>query len=122
MRVEELDLLLELLRMPHVVGIEIRDQLAGGDGERFVAGRGYAGVRLPEERDPRSVRFEDPRRIVARAVIDDDDLVVGIRLRERALDRRADVPGGVVRRDDRRDPRHDAFSSPGSVTIPGLAA
>ncbi len=77
--------------------------------------------------DPIAVAGEDIRRRVGRAVVTDDDLDGGIRLRKDTLDAVAQVPCLVVRRDDDRDERcirgmhgpHDKQGGPRPSQTPG---
>ncbi len=72
------DLEARLLRRPHVVGVEHRQQLAAGRLHRGVGRRLVTGVGLVDDGDPLGVggpvALEDLRRGVRRAVVDDDDV------------------------------------------------
>jgi SAM-dependent methyltransferase len=90
---------LQPLRQVCVIGSE--------DGKEFplreLQGRihrgGDAAMLLAEVSDPLQVRLQHSRCLVGRAVVADDHLECGQRLRERRLDRLGERRGGVVRGD-----------------------
>jgi hypothetical protein len=55
--------------------------------------------------DAIEIGLDDVAGVVLRAVVYEDDLEVGVRLRERAVQRLRDERGAVVARDDDRDER-----------------
>jgi hypothetical protein len=96
----------ELLGKPRIVRVEERDVLAARFADRSVPRAGAPAVVLVEVAQPVSVRGQSFLGVVGRAVVDDEQLDVRIRLREDALHRFADVGRAVVRRDRGRDARH----------------
>ena len=104
------DLALDLLRQPEVVVVEQRDELAPREGERLLATPGGA-LRVGVVDEPHDVRvaadvvLDDGRRIVGRAVVDDDVLERAVGLPERRLDRLGDQLGPVPRRREDADER-----------------
>jgi hypothetical protein len=69
---ESLELSVQLGRMPQIVGVQRRYELAGRALNRMVAGSGHAALRLSFQRHPRIVRcnvIHGRRRIVCRAMV-----------------------------------------------------
>ena len=99
----------ELLRVPDVVLVQERQQLARRRLDPGVARRGHAPVLLPQERD--RVARRDLRAAVGRAVVDHDDLDGVVRLLQRRLERRGQEPLAVEDGDDDADERHRADAS-----------
>ena len=92
---------LQIGGQPEVVAVDEADEAAAGLGDAVVTGSRGALVLLPDEADARVLclqRLDDRRRVVARAVVDDDELEVAPRLREDGADRRSDRATGVVGR------------------------
>src|SRR5439155_4671478 len=81
------------------VALEIGDDLAGGLGRGDLAGA--AGG----DDGAHAVRPGDRHRLVGRAVVDDEDLVLGVVEPPDVVERPADRRRRVVRADDDRDPR-----------------
>ena len=90
---------------PLVVGVEQGDVVAGDLGQPAVDGAHEAAVVLADDADALAVGGQHLRRLVGRAVVDDDDLerlgrpVLG----QRAVDRPAEVAREVVRGHDDAD-------------------
>ena len=93
----------ELARRPFVVGVEKGDQVAGRGSHTRVARRPGAEVRRAQVAQRRVEVAHDGLGVVARAVVDDDDLVAGPALGERRAQRALEQARAVVRRYDRRD-------------------
>src|SRR5205085_10980505 len=104
------DLALDLLRQPEVVVVEQRDELAPRQRERLLPAPGGAlrvGV-ADETHDVRvaaDVVLDDGRRVVGRAVVDDDELERAVGLPKRRLDRLGEQLGPVPRRHEDADER-----------------
>ena len=71
---QQLDLTRELVRQPHVVGVEQRDVAAASPRDRAVRRDGRTLVLLIQHGDRIAERGEDRRRLVRRTVVDDDHL------------------------------------------------
>ena len=114
---EERELLFELGRLPGVVGVEERDELAAAQTDAEVlrprlaelVGADVADATVGEERPHRVGR------VVGRAVVDDDEFPVRERLREHRLDRDRQEPGVVLRGHDDGDEGHDSSSHRSAV-------
>jgi hypothetical protein len=91
---------LQPILRPEVVGAHRREVRAAREVEARRHGRVHAGVLLPDRADRVAVSGDDVGRRVGRAVVDDDQLEVGMRLRQHAVDRLRDVPVVVVRGKD----------------------
>jgi len=115
MRPQHLDLRLDLPREKRVVRIEQCDELAAHVGEAEVPRRRDPTVPLVNVAHRPAITLDDGAGVVGRAVVDDDDLDVGIALRERALDRGADDSRPVVSGDDHAHQSRDARSFKVSV-------
>ena len=90
--------------MPQVVGVEIGDVWGRRQLRPEIACCCNSGIFDRNYTDPLVLGgkpFGDRPRAVTRAVVDDDDLQLGVCLGERSLDRAADVQLLVVRRNDR---------------------
>src|SRR5688572_15255932 len=98
--------LLERVRAPDDVGVAEEHERSGAFAETSVAGRRPSPVFLADETDTAMIRRERAAKVVRRTVVDDDDLHVGVRLRQEAFQRPADRGGVVVARDDDGDPAH----------------
>src|ERR1044072_5333341 len=98
MRRQELSLQLEFLWKPDVIGIKERDQLALGDSDSVVTRGRNALVFLANVFDFAIVRLNHVGSVVDRPVVDDDDLEILVGLAYDAVNRRADVGRGIVRR------------------------
>ena len=112
---EERELLLELRRLPGVVGVEERDELAAASPmPRFFA-RDWPSRSERKYRTRRSARNGRTASgvCVGRAVVDDEEFPVGERLREHRLDRGRQEPGVVLRGHDDGDERTDPAPLPG---------
>src|SRR5258707_1154551 len=96
----------ELPRSPDVIRIEKGDVLAARGGDPGIPGGAGAEVLLADDNDSMAVAVQNLRRVVGRAVVDDDDLESGTGLRQRTVDRVAKKATVVVRRDDDGDRRH----------------
>ena len=90
---------LQPLRQVRVIGVEDGEEFSSRDLQCCVSRGGDAAVLLAEVSNPLPVRLERSRGVVGRAVVADDHLEWGQRLRERRLDRLSDRRGGVVRGD-----------------------
>ncbi len=105
---------LEPVGQGDVVGVHPGGELAPGQPKHLIEGDDEPGVRPTDQADagvPGGVLPEDRRRPVGRAVVDDQELEVGERLTEDALDRLGHVPLGVVHRHQHVDGRRRAHSS-----------
>ena len=83
---------LEVVGLPEVVGVELGDERRAGGAQRGVARGGSLAVAVVAEEAQPWVA-DAAQRVgggLGRAVVDDDDLEVSDRLRERALDALAD--------------------------------
>jgi len=92
---------LEPVGQGHVVSVHPRDELATGQQQPLVQGRHQSPIRSADEVDPRilfGIPLEDLGRAVGRAVVDDQELEVGLRLRQNALDGLGHVTLRVVDR------------------------
>ena len=94
------DLALELSRQPHIVGVEEGDEVSARPGDAFVPRTARAAVALSYEYDPIRPLRDPQRRIVGRAVVDDDDLEFPVALCEHRGQGRSDGAAGVERRND----------------------
>ena len=103
------DLGVELPRAEGVVGIEKRDEFAARIGETAISCGRDAAVLLEQVADTRPITLDHTLRIVGGPVVDDDDLVIVVRLGEHALDGRTDDGRAVVRRDHDRDHPRDPW-------------
>ena len=108
---------LEVVGLPLVVGVELRDQRGAGAAQRRVAGSPCPDVPAPAH-DPKSRVAHVHEHLVrrdGRRVVDHDDLQVAHRLGERRLHRAPDGALGVVGGHHHRRPRlhgrHAARSS-----------
>ena len=106
----------EPVRQGDVVGVVEGDPVARGVGEPEVAGSAEAAMVAPDDGEPARVARKDIRRLVGRAVVDDDHLEVPIGLGEHAVEALGEPAGGIERRDDDGDGGHRRCSSgrPGS--------
>ena len=105
---QQLHLLLGLVRQPEVVLVDPGDQLAARAVDRVVPATAGAELLVTaDEHDPAGillgVRGDDLGRVVARGVVDHDQLEPLVGLAEDALDRLADERRAVVGRHDRAD-------------------
>ncbi len=105
MGAQRLDLPGELVRWPEVVVVQKRNELTASLGHAAVAGGRLPGVGLFEVPDAAGLgqREQAGGGVVGRAVVDDDHLVVGERLREDGAERFQHVGRVPVRRDDDGD-------------------
>jgi hypothetical protein len=108
---QDRDLRGKILRHPHVVAVEQRDQRGGRVAKTQVPGARNAAIRLVQ--DPHAwilvdVGTGDRERRVGRAVVDDDGLQIGEGLAQSRFDRGADVRLHVVRGHDYADGWHRA--------------
>ena len=87
----------------HVVAVAEGDELSSRQLDRAVAGGRGARVLLPHVAEGRSVGPADRARRVGGAVVDDDDLHLGVGLGEQPRDRRTDGRLCLVRRNDDAD-------------------
>ena len=104
MAAQLLDPELQRPRQQPVVGVEEDEQLAVALADAGVAGGREAEVLLADAADAGEA-LGDSARVVGRAVVDDDDLDLGVGLREDALDRLVEVAGLAEAGDDDRDQR-----------------
>ena len=118
LRLESGELQRGLRRLPEVVGVEEGDELAAGGAQGRVAGGADAGPRLVHDLDRGREAAGDLGAAVARAVVDDDDLIAGPALGEDALDRLGQVGLAVAH----RDRGGDGGLSQGSATRRSTAA
>ena len=93
---------LELPRQPHVVGVQECDEPAARPRDAFVARASGTGIRLMQAHDPMRPVANAERRIVGRAIVDDDHLEVLVGLIEDRFERGRNRAAGVVRRNDDR--------------------
>jgi len=121
-RVERRDLHLELVRQPDVIRVEERDQLTARGGDCEVARRAVPAVLtawVREQPDTTGVRAGEPPRGVGagvrRAVVDEQQLPVLVRLRDHALDRLGEVRLAVLEGDDDGDARRGRVAGRGSA-------
>src|SRR5205807_7935929 len=102
---QKLYLLVKVVRQPNIISIEKSDELATRGPEPCVTRCARAAILLLDVVDALAVwryrALESFR--VRRAVIDDDDFIVGESLREDRPQRFADESGGVVCRNDDAD-------------------
>jgi hypothetical protein len=112
----------ELRRRPNIVCVEPGNQVTAGACERVVAASARTlAPRRAVEADapgrPSGELFHDLDTVVRRAVVDDDDLELLIRLTESALEALRKVARVVVGRDEHADQRgrHAAISSRSSA-------
>ena len=96
----------EAVRHRHVVGVVEGDPLAGRAREAEVPRARETAVSALDDGHAAGVCAEHPRRVVGRAVVDDDDLEVLLGLREDAVEAFGEPAAAVVGRDDDRDGRH----------------
>jgi len=85
MPARHVELHLELLGLPEIVGVEERDVVAPHHPQPDIAGGREPPVRPPDVDDARSIGGDAGGRVVGGAVVDHDDLAVGMGLGERAL-------------------------------------
>src|SRR5437660_2018953 len=104
---QKLYLLVEVVRQPNIISIEKSDELATRGPEPCVTRCARAAILLLDVVDALAVwryrALESFR--VRRAVIDDDDFIVGESLREDRIKRCADVRRDVVCGDNYADSR-----------------
>jgi hypothetical protein len=106
MPLQDLELPLQSVRGPQVIGIEEREILAAGEAEAMIAGCGGAGVGLPHVAHPLPVGGHPRGRVVPGAVVDDEDLVGRATLGQGALHRLNQQRAAVVGGDDDADRGH----------------
>ena len=93
------EMLFDLGRAPEVVGVYRRDQRRAGVAHAGVPGRRDAAVLLPDERKARlgaGIRLDNPRGVVAGAVVDDDDFQIAMGLRAHRAQRLNHRARGVI--------------------------
>ena len=101
---EEGQLALQLVRLPLVVGVQERDEVAGGELHPGVPRGRHAGVRAYDVLQARILDgLQTIRRIVGRPIVHHEDVEIGVGLSERARDRAHDDVSAVVRGDDDGD-------------------
>ena len=118
---EGVDEVLEPVRVRPRVVVEVRDDLSGRRLGARVAGRAEAavlGVVISRE----SELLGDRRRLVGRAVVDDDHLEVGVVELEEALAGARDRPRAVVAADDDGDARPRRARANGTSAYAGWTA
>ena len=115
MAAEDLDLGTELPRLPDVIGVEERDELATRRIQARVASCGQSSVGFVEIADATIlIRGHGLASVIRRAVVDQDYLKIPVRLREDAVDRLANNVCPVVTRYDNADKtRHAGISHEG---------
>jgi hypothetical protein len=96
------------VRQQYVVGIEEQHHGAAAAGKSRIDAGTLTTVGFEDGDDTAAVRFDDRGGAVARAVVDDDDLAVGVVLGERTVDRFAEEVAVVVVRDDDTDENRPA--------------
>ena len=103
------------LREHGVVGVAEREVAALGVRHAGVAGRADAAVRLADQPDVAVLTGQPPGhlgRAVHGAVVDQDDLEVGVGLRQQAVDTRLELAdGGVERHHDAEPGQHRAATA-----------
>ncbi len=99
LRLERCQLQRGLLGLPEVIGVEEGDEVTAGGAQGRVAGGADARLRLVHDLDRGSEATGDLGAAIARAVVDDDDLIAGPALCEHALDRLGQVGLAVAHRD-----------------------
>jgi hypothetical protein len=87
-----------------VVGVEHEHDAARRGLDAGVESRRMTAILLEHRDDTIAVSRDDLARAIGRAVVDDDDLDVGVRLGERAVDRLRQERRVVVAREDDRRP------------------
>ena len=96
---------------PSVIGIQKGDTVAASRAQREIARGIGAFVILLQQSDPRRMRrtkgLDDPQAVVRRAVVDDDELCVGVGLIQHATHRILDRRRRVVARHDHGDQHID---------------
>src|SRR5262245_5080026 len=100
MTLKELELGLQLVRLPQVVCVEECDVLATRHLNPAVSGGGGASVRLVHIGYAIGEGAKHVAGLVDRTVVDNEHLEVGACLRQCALDRLRHPPSRIVRRDD----------------------
>ena len=99
MRIEELDLIAQLVQWPEVVGVNPRDIVAAAPSQRLIGHRGRASIaRVGGEDDARvGVSRDHSCRVIVRSVVPDDELEVLEGLVQDMFDGLANEPDVVVR-------------------------
>jgi hypothetical protein len=105
----------------HVVGVQELDELPSGESNTFVSGRTGAQVGARSDREPLSVAAYDPQAVVRGSVVDDHDLDIRVRLRERAVDRVSQVFLRVETWDDDGDESGSALAIAPGTAVPCAA-
>ena len=96
------ELKLELSRQPHIVGVQERDEPAARPRDACVARAAGAKILLMQLHDLMGPVVNAQRRIVGRAIVDDDHLEVLVGLIEDRFERSRNRTAGVVRWNDDR--------------------
>ena len=114
-RPEGLDELPERLGLEDRVRVDHDDDVVPGLRDAVVQRGGLAGVRLAQDASPAAARGRSTslRGAVGRAVVDDDDLELGVVARGQRAHRALDADGLVEGRDDDRDRRRERLASSG---------
>jgi hypothetical protein len=94
---------LDAVRVEQVVGVEKQHEFTARQFEPDIRGTALAAVGDAAGDDARAKLLDDVPRVVARTVVDDDDLDIARALAQRAVDRRADKAPVVLVRDDDRN-------------------
>jgi len=97
---EELELFLEFLRQPEVIGIQERQPFPAGHADAGIAGGADAGVSLEHRPDGGPQGSQHGRGIVLRPIIDHDHFERDRFLRQGRSHGLGDKPGSIERRDD----------------------
>ncbi|MDV7394976.1 hypothetical protein RZS08_26560, partial [Arthrospira platensis SPKY1] len=95
----------QLARQPAVVGVQEGEVASARRADAGVARAAHAPVGLGDDADRVAIAGEHAGGVVGAAVIDDHDLAIGEVLRQHAVDRSPDTPGGVVCGNDDADRR-----------------
>ena len=126
-RIERFKLARDLRGRPEIIGVDKGDQIGRRRSPSHVARRRHTGIGLPHHADARidrGMRQHRFDRAVARAVIDHDDLELGVGLRAHAAQCLIDRRLAIISRDDHaHEPRVGPIDAERPVqAIPNRAA
>ena len=93
---------LQFALVPQIVRIQEGHEFPGRLADARVAGSGHALVGLPQADQPRTEFRQALRRVICAAVVDHNDLRIGVRLGQHARDRLNHHLGAVVCGNDDR--------------------
>jgi hypothetical protein len=103
MPLEEIELELQLIRGPEIVGIQKTEEISTGRLDAGIARGGGAAIFLVKIFEPALKSVQDFPRFVVRSVVHYDDFVIAVGLRQRALQCLTNKPSRVVCGDDNTD-------------------